>query len=687
MKVRAPHFWIAVLSLAAVVLVAAVDMRRTSPGPLTTVHQREEELQGRSGCSQCHGGWFSSMTKACLDCHEIIGQQLETSKGLHGSIAREEMERCAVCHGEHHGTSFAIVNRQSFLLAGAKNPEKFDHQQVGFEMNGRHAELDCAQCHAHARDVVLAKGDTRYIGLDQNCASCHADPHDGKMVLACASCHGQRTWDELHSTGHDRFLPLLGGHGDVACRECHADNGTRALEVLGTNHPPPRDCVVCHESPHAAMFVDGVARQNAMSSGATCVVCHVVEHTSFREETIEVTAAQHASSGFGLEAPHDEASCADCHAPDGGTFAARYPGRGADACSACHEDPHGGQFATGPFAGGDCIACHDRHRFEPHAFTVEKHAQAGLALTGKHVDTGCNDCHAIAREGDPRSFRGVKSDCDACHADAHAGFFERFAAKLPPEKHGDCARCHDAETFGSVIQPRFDHTAWTGFAVLGAHAQDSCESCHPLAAEPDETGRRFGRVAEHFGKYTGCVTCHADPHRGQFDAADLPSTIDGRADCARCHVDTSFRSLAADFDHDRWTGFAVVGAHAEIGCAPCHAPLRKPDELGRTWGRAKGPLCADCHTDPHAGQFAVAGDTDCQRCHVDDAEAYLDFNHDRDSRFALGEAHRLVECSTCHLPTRIRGVETVRYRPLKTECSACHGVHEEVLLRKIPKKE
>ena len=53
---------------------------------------------------------------------------------LHGVLGAEKAEQCAQCHGEHHGASFSIVNRQSFLLAGSKNPDKFDHSLIGFEM-------------------------------------------------------------------------------------------------------------------------------------------------------------------------------------------------------------------------------------------------------------------------------------------------------------------------------------------------------------------------------------------------------------------------------------------------------------------------------------------------------------------------------------------------------------------------
>jgi hypothetical protein len=131
----------------------------------------------------------------------------------------------------------------------------------------------------------------------------------------------------------------------------------------------------------------------------------------------------------------------------------------------------------------------------------------------------------------------------------------------------------------------------------------------------------------------------------------------------------------------------LVGAHKEASCSACHAQLRKPDAVGRTWGPANGVGCADCHSDPHARQFDVAGKNDCERCHVSDAPSFLDFNHERDARFPLGEAHATVACAACHLLEQQADLEFVRYRPVAMECSDCHGSNEEVLLRRKPKRK
>jgi hypothetical protein len=685
---RSLQLGIALCSAGAVVLVAVVDTRRTSPGPLTAVHHADPELEGARNCSACHGGWFSSMSASCQDCHELISEQIETAEGLHGAVSPSRARQCALCHSEHHGPGFAIVNKQSFALAGVPDAAAFDHQLVGFDMQGRHRELECSECHENAGVAVLPAGARRFVGLDQSCVTCHEDVHEGAFVLSCTACHGQQTWEELHSTGHERHLPLVGGHAAVSCRECHDEEDPHSLEVLGggVDSPASRRCLDCHESPHDDAFVRGVAELAALPLEAACGACHLPEHTSFRESDVSVTPEQHASSGFVLDPPHDAAACADCHTADEPLFEARYPGRTQEQCSACHADPHGGQFLTGPFAGAECTACHESLRFEPHAFTAEQHELAALPLDGAHLDTECNECHVDPPPGVPRVFRGTESRCEDCHQDAHRGFFEPFAAALAEVAAGECSRCHGTASFTGA-GAAFEHAPWTGFPILGAHAQQDCESCHPRSEPPDDAGRTFGFVAEHFGRYQGCATCHEDVHQGAFDGAEHPRVVQGRKDCARCHVETSFRAFEERFDHALWTGYVLTGPHAQIDCSACHAPLRKRDEQGRTWARAKGNQCADCHQDPHAGQFAAGGATDCARCHVEDRPDYLVFDHDRDSRFPLSEAHERVACSACHRTTLAAGKEVVHYRPLGMECVDCHGVSEDVLLRRKSRKK
>ncbi|HEX6885034.1 MAG TPA: hypothetical protein VF530_16785 [Planctomycetota bacterium] len=685
------QFLIAFCSALIVTLMAVSHLGRTAPGALSAVHGRVAGLAGPNDCSECHGGLFGSLKEACLECHAPVAAQLAGGHGLHGTLGARA-EQCGLCHAEHHGATAPIVHAQSFALAGAGTRDGFDHALVGFVLDGAHLGLDCKTCHAHADAPVLPAGAQRFLGLERDCASCHEDAHQGAMQIECASCHGQTTWDGLASLGHERFLPLLGGHGGLACATCHAADGPHALDLLGRGaaRDGPRDCATCHESPHTPGFATGTAELAALPPGQACASCHAAEHESFRDEGLAGLSAElHAVSGFPLDAPHDTVACGACHDPQHAGFQHRFPGRAPEQCSACHADVHQGEFEQGPFAGQECTACHDPLAFEPHAFDAVEHARAALPLEGAHLELDCEACHALPEvaESGPRTFRGAPSACDACHADAHAGFFAPFLADLAPPAHGECAHCHDAASFAGAGEG-FDHAGFTGFPVLGAHAEGECTLCHVPREEPDEAQRSFGRVEERFGAFEGCVTCHADPHGGRFEPAfGLPAEVEGHADCARCHVESSWRALPRGFDHGFWTGFTLSGAHAAARCADCHEPYEGPSALGRTAAEAAGAACAACHDDPHGGQFADAfGRTACARCHASEPRDFLAFDHESDARFALGEAHRALACDACHPTTTRNGLAVVHFRPLGTECRDCHGEHAGVELRRAPRK-
>jgi len=696
-----PHLWAALCSMTLVLLLGVVNFGRSSPGPLATPHARIGDLVGPGSCAQCHGGLFQDMSGACLECHTTIEEHFDSGRGLHGRLPKGQ-RTCASCHSDHHGETFAMVNAVSFAKAGVPDLEAFDHGLVGFDMRCAHLELDCTECHAHAFDEVIEEGLTRFIGLSQRCASCHEDPHEGALGTSCSDCHVQESFDTHRAVGHDEHLPLVGGHAALSCRACHDEAGDHALEAVaggGAHAPPSRACLDCHDSPHGARFATKNARAAGLSLEASCVACHAHEHTSFQDERLELDAQQHAASGFPLTAPHDATDCASCHDPQLGSFAERHPGRERDDCAACHEDPHGGQFDTGPFAAQGCVACHGRREFEPHHFDAELHARTALPLEGSHLEADCEACHRVESKGAPRTFRGTATDCEACHGDAHAGFFDERTAHMESVEHGDCARCHHSTSFDDVPAGRFDHGHWTGFPLGGAHEVEGCESCHAPNEVADEFGRRFGRVAPlhgelhalHGGPEVGlaCAACHADPHEGAFDGDGMPAELDGRQGCARCHTDASFRDLAHGFDHGLWTGFVLDGAHAAAACSDCHAPVRPALANGRTWSHAAGRDCSACHDDPHAGQFdeplpGGGAATSCARCHTNtDSFAVLRFEHNWDSGFKLDETHAALDCAQCHGVETIRGVETTRYTPLGTECTDCHGVRASSLRKRL----
>tara|TARA_R110002072_G_scaffold109160_1_gene236318 strand:+ start:91747 stop:93810 length:2064 start_codon:yes stop_codon:yes gene_type:complete len=675
LRARGLAVGIASAVLVLVLTMAAAD--RQSPGPISSVHAGLTELGGGESCAACHGGWFGNMQTSCYECHEEIDKQIQDGHGLHGSLADGQAAACATCHSEHHGGEFQLVNRLAFAQAGVPDPGQFDHKIIGLDLSGAHVGLECTACHEHAEAKVLADGQQRYLGLSRDCATCHSNPHGGQMQVSCVTCHSQETFRERFVANHDRWLPLEGTHGGLDCRSCHEMGSDNALEQLRPiSNRVGRGCAACHESPHTQGFVVGNAQSDGVSPESGCVTCHTLDHENFDDPGLVITAKHHRHAGFTLDEPHQAVACTQCHVGDG-TFAQRHPGRGPDDCRSCHADPHGGQFDDSPLAAQDCVSCHTRTQFVPHAFDVAMHAQTALPLTGQHAQQDCVACHKVVDDDDVRRFGGTPVRCEDCHENAHGDAFLESQVVLDAEPRGECATCHQTQAWSQLDHAKFDHKDWTGFVVDGAHSQIECTDCHARTEQPDRFGRRFGRIPEHQAGQAECFRCHGDPHEGIFDRDGVPKVVAGRSGCVRCHDTASFRALPHGFDHAAFAGFELTGKHGTLACTACHEALSETTSTGRTWGKARGQTCSDCHTDPHQGQFARVGRTDCRRCHKSaNTFATLSFRHNLDSRFQLGEQHRKVACNLCHKSETKDGATIVRYKPLPTKCVDCHGREE-----------
>lgn len=817
-----PRTWIALVSVGLVLWAVRLSLEEEpGPGPLSEVHAAVDTLRGASGCVQCHGpaalgedARVAAMQAACEACHTPIARQLREHTGFHGLLANGA--DCARCHGEHLGYELEPYELQDFVTAGFAAREAYDHAGLEFVLEGAHTGLACAACHplADAPSTVVAaqhaasESSGRFLGQSQTCTACHEDVHEGDMGGACADCHGQsRPFAEVERFEHTATFALAGAHSGHACSKCHEPNSPRAIahykvEATTLVGPslPARTCAECHASPHGAAFVH--------ATGSNCAACHGSEQSGFLVADEDTTRDVHGATGFVLADAHAALACEACHGAQG-DFLTRYPGREQNACAICHHDPHGGQFGDPSSEPSLCVRCHAATSFAVHFYDAVAHAASGFVLDGAHASVGCAECHgpdaALVQRGDATNrerplstpglarYRGTPRTCAACHDDVHEGAFDHGSRResqrdshgatvAAPERAasgllaaiaapvgGLCANCHDTGSFQDALE-RFEHGRWTGFDLAGSHAAATCVSCHPTDAD---TGRRLGlaRTAYLPGAtaqdVAGCAACHVDPHAGGFDGSDVPTEVDGRVGCARCHDERAFRDVsAARFDHGRWTGFELRGAHAHMecvachgvaeaetqpgqtrrlglvstrfpgssercstchidphgerydvhvtpvldgreGCARCHGEtsfravvafdhawtghelegvhaaldcdachaLQMPDAEGRVRAAALGTSCADCHVDPHAGQFRIAGRNDCARCHVTgDVFQTLDFDHDKDSRFVLDDVHKALECAACHRPARTRdGVELVRYRPLGTTCAECHG--------------
>ncbi len=675
---------LALLPLFAVVLFAAADFQRISPGKLIAAHRFVEELQGKSGCAACHISGAEAIRDACFQCHETIERQVMTSEALHGKLSAKQKQDCAECHLEHVPNSQEEMLEFGFRLATEHPSAEFKHQTVDFHLDGRHDSLSCIDCHPNADADPLPSGSSRFLDQVQSCDSCHDDPHNGMMKRGCEECHGQEhKFDDLTHFPHDDRVPLHGSHGGLECTDCHSKGSPTSVEALSDADIAVvwRTCSSCHESPHATPFLDALPNPASNQAEDGCVLCHSEKHSRFHGNDVIWEDEWHQASGFSLTPPHADQSCEECHQKRESKqdFGARYPGRSEQECRVCHVDPHQGQFDHEPFLQQDCRACHDGLSFKEHGFDVDRHNQESFALTGSHAALACNECHELVDTSDPstRQFRGTPRSCEDCHADAHA----------PAMEGGDCARCHTTKDFQEMAV-EFEHDKWTGFALQQGHANLKCEACHERTTVADATGRTLGRVHQiHPGKPEACDGCHADVHAGSFDPPLRDALVEGRIGCDRCHQTSTFKQLhAGGFDHQKWTGFGLSGAHQQASCESCHGKDGSSDRLGKVTDRYSGDVhqCATCHSDPHDGDFdsprfpvSVQGRQGCNRCHDDRSfrtSATGAFDHGFWTSFELVGAHAEAACTSCHPALDKPGPNGRRLaRAVGSSCVDCHS--------------
>ncbi len=634
---------------------------RTSPGPLHPVHSRIAGLQ--SDCEACHGdGGEGAMAAACGTCHAPIQHQLASGSGLHGTLGKAS--ECGTCHREHHGDALAPVGPAAFLAAGVDDVEGYDHSHVpDFRLEGAHVGRACTACHEHAEVEILGEGESRFLGLEQSCASCHQDVHEGSYGRDCASCHGQS--DEFEAVAafqHQRFV-VDGAHRGLGCVDCHAKDSPESVAArIGTN-PEPRSCVACHGPAHAP---DGGGALPLATPAASmdCAACH--DAAGFPRT---FGADEHRAAGYPLEGAHAKAECATCHTEE----RARQPLRTDPMarCTDCHGSPHAAGGTALPLAqdSEDCARCHAPTQDFQREFGVEDHRAQGVQLDGEHASASCASCHDVARrDAEIARVPDPMTRCADCHASPHRDAFTAAVVALAALPEQNCTACHaslDAD-FHSERLAGNAHAA-VGFDLVQPHDDVACQACH--GAAPTPFGERFpGRDPDR------CGVCHDDPHGGQFDGGRTGG------DCLSCHAREAFQPSQIDVArHGADGGFPLDGAHRAVACARCHKPA----------GSAASPVryadlperCIDCHRDPHAGTFdrpglpmEVEGRGDCARCHTTAGFRAMqrDFDHGTWTGHALRGAHAQATCTACHGRTAEPDALGRSLGRAPQDCAVCH---------------
>jgi hypothetical protein len=488
--------------------LANKDLNRTYLGlsrDCVSCHTDEHHGQLSKDCQKCHtvSGWkpaskFNHGTAkyALTGAHERVACQK-----CHTSVAAEKpyvkytgiaFQNCMPCHADPHKGAFQNTCQTCHTTATWKQVRaqgNFDHSKTRYPLLGRHLTVACEKCHRGA--------DFQKTLPFANCADCHApDPHRGqfqgrKLGGECGECHDVNGYKPslftvaMHAATN---YPLEGQHEKVACGKCHLPKAAETLFKITATQ-----CAACHADVHKGQFA-GPPHNNR------CEGCHTVQ--TFH--SVKFTLAQHNETRFPLTGAHAAVPCNDCHKTEtssGGVRLIKY--RFEDrTCTACHQDPHQGQFAErmakkrADGSGAGCEACHNLANW--HEISGFDHSTTAFPLLGAHRAASCSACHHppnLQTSMRNVQFKGAPTKCEDCHEDPHAGQFEK--GKMVTS----CGTCHNEARWRPSV---FDHERQTTFSLAGAHQDVPCADCHKGARQVN--GRR---VVFYKPTPKECNACHS----------------------------------------------------------------------------------------------------------------------------------------------------------------------------------
>ncbi len=368
-------------------------------GECKTCHEKDDRHGGQFGdkpCSNCHrpDSWHTIVFDHTVTRFPLEGRHSRTMCDKCHPGGNTEVKQpmvCRACHADIHEGQFgnldckACHGFQSFAI------EDFDHDRANWPLTGKHAQLECSDCHQGGR----------FKPIDHRCRDCHRDFHEGQFgKKPCDVCHVTDTWSDVSAKFvHDRDsrFPLLGAHEALECEKCHFNNRFKPLD---------RECGGCHIDIHQG------------DKGPDCGDCH--NQTDWRVNA----GIAHDFGRFKLEGAHDTIPCERCH-----VGSRKLGGTGVE-CVNCHRDPHFG--ALGPF----CADCHDQKEWIPARF---KHWRTGYRLTGEHRFVPCKACHMNNVWG------GLPTACEFCHLNQWMRTNQQPGLCNHAIRHwgpGNCENCH-----------------------------------------------------------------------------------------------------------------------------------------------------------------------------------------------------------------------------------------------------
>lgn len=246
-----------------------------------------DHLRIKNQCQQCH----TPTTK-------LLTEKPRKFAGKY-KFAHQDKGYCTECHtnvhlGQFHQKFSDQACSQCHTTDTFLTRLPFDHNSTDYPVVGKHSGLKCQECHKPTLSRYSAapnrtKGQYLFSDLTaKNCATCHKDPHNGKLGGRCVNCHSEHHgWSSIDDF-HKNYL-LVGVHNLLSCEQCHGHDNHRRL--TGTSER----CIFCHKKD-----------DNHNSALPDCAQCHT-------QQTWQMVTFSHSMTQFPLTGAHRGATCNSCH--------------------------------------------------------------------------------------------------------------------------------------------------------------------------------------------------------------------------------------------------------------------------------------------------------------------------------------------------------------------------------------
>lgn len=382
---------IALIIFIIVLIVSGNQM--FSPGDLSTVNtigastsEFNSHADFEQQCRFCHQSLTSRQANLCIACHENIGNQMKQGSGIHGPM--RNASECRACHPDHRGREFDMVEYAR---------QTFDHSRTSFNLDNRHAQVDCVDCHSSEASTVSPA-----------CESCHEEPavHAGMFPTDCGACHQGAVWSEVTWNDQPYDHNLVGfslnlhqidyDESPIICQDCHATSTVSSTDA---------GCQTCH-STYDNLFT----AEHSLAFGQTCTECHdgVDRMRNFDHSTV-----------FILDGKHTELDCSTCHT--GQAF-----NDIQTICASCHQEPQ----IHADYFGLRCQMCHTANGWQPARLTIHDFP----IDHGKPENSTCENCHIGAY---------TEYTCYTCHEHRENNNQTLHeAAGIEPDQIPECTVCH-----------------------------------------------------------------------------------------------------------------------------------------------------------------------------------------------------------------------------------------------------